>query len=298
MNPLIFLHIPKAAGATFRQIILYQYGPKVLFDRFKNKKNRNIVYKIDDSNVALEIQKFKNLPLEVREKIILLYGHMDFGLHEYLPNPSSYITMLRDPVDRIISHYYFVLSSPTHYLYKTVKEKNLSLKEYVTSGISKELDNCQTRHICGLYDAVDYGKCTDEMLNIAKRNLNEYFKVIGIQERFDESLVLMQSHLNWRLPIYTKLNITKNKPSRNSLTLAEIDSIKENNLQDISLYNYVKEKFVNEIKELGDQFQKKLSTFKIINKAYQNIYPYIKPSINKIEYYSKQIYKRKIYSGL
>ena len=77
-------------------------------------------------------------------------GHMGFGLHDYLPQGASYITMLRDPIDRIVSHYYYVLQNQGHYLHKEVAGKGLSLEQFADSALSTELDNGQTRVLAGL----------------------------------------------------------------------------------------------------------------------------------------------------
>lgn len=87
-HSLIFLHIAKASGSTLHRIIERQYPAEV-------------IYSIDGLNVAESTNKFKNLSREQRQKIKVLKGHMSFGLHEYLPRPSTYITMLREPVERV-----------------------------------------------------------------------------------------------------------------------------------------------------------------------------------------------------
>ena len=65
---------------------------------------------------------------------------------------SKYITFLRDPVERLISHYHYVLRRPKHYLYEQVVKDGLSLSDYVTSDISPELSNHQVRMISGRED--------------------------------------------------------------------------------------------------------------------------------------------------
>ena len=80
---------------------------------------------------------------------IVIRDHAGYGFHRALDQPFTYITMLRDPADRIISHYYFVLRKAGHYLYKEVTSRNMTLRDDVVSGISSELDNGQTRLVSG-----------------------------------------------------------------------------------------------------------------------------------------------------
>src|SRR5690606_18742995 len=128
----------------------------------------------------------------------LIKGHMPFGVHEYLPNESTYITMLRDPVERVISHYDYVLRRTTHHLRARIIESNMDLEAYVTSGITHEMDNGQVRLLSGHDDDLPFGACSELHLQQALRNLREHFSVVGLAERFDHSILLMQHALGWR----------------------------------------------------------------------------------------------------
>ena len=133
---LLFLHIPKAAGTTFHYVLSRQFSPDEILT-------------IDGSDPESFIEEIKNLPIGDKLRVKCVKGHMPFGLHAYFPQPGTYITFLRDPVDRIISHYYYLRRSPQHYLYEVVTSKHMSLADYATSGISSELLNGQTHLISG-----------------------------------------------------------------------------------------------------------------------------------------------------
>ena len=79
---VIFLHIPKAAGTTLTRIL----------ERYYNKDR---IFVIWGRRLQESIGEFTSLPAASRAEIMLLRGHMPFGLHEHLPEPSTYITMLR-----------------------------------------------------------------------------------------------------------------------------------------------------------------------------------------------------------
>ena len=115
---LIFMHIPKNAGATLHPVLERHYG----------KRTRHSI------NVADDIEAFKRLPQAQRDRIRLLKGHMPFGLHEYLAGRSAYITLLRHPAERIVSHYYYVKRMPKHYLYHHIAA-GMSLAEFASAAI-------------------------------------------------------------------------------------------------------------------------------------------------------------------
>ncbi len=263
---LIFLHIPKAAGSTLYPVIDRHYDPAV-------------IYTIDGSRTWESMKEFASLPDERRRKIRVLKGHMTFGMHRYLFGPSTYITLLRDPVERIISHYYYVLRTPVHYLYDKVKSGNMTLKDYVQSRLSTELDNGQTRLICGVKDVlfgdeedeVPFGECSREMLEIAKKNLLDHFSVVGLTERFDETLVLLKRIFGWRMPFYTMRNVTKNRPRKESIDRETLALIEKQNKLDLELYRFAEDLFKRKIAEQGSSFEKEVRRFQAINAVYSKI---------------------------
>src|ERR1043165_3931345 len=132
---LIFLHIPKAAGTTLHSILEMHYAPA----------NQCSIYDPEQAAKVLPLA-----PRVQREAIRLLKGHLAFGLHEHLIGQSTYITLVRDPVDRIASHYYYVKRMPGHYLHNAVVGQNMSLQDYASSKLTDELDNGQLRLLAGV----------------------------------------------------------------------------------------------------------------------------------------------------
>lgn len=133
---VIFLHIPKTAGTTLRSIICRQYESNTIATFFPVGK-----YPLK------EFKEFKkDIEKQVRD-IKCLTGHVCMGwqCHELFPQTSTYITFLRAPVDRVISLYYFIRERPDHLLYNTLKSKKMGLAEFVSSGMTSEIDNGLTR---------------------------------------------------------------------------------------------------------------------------------------------------------
>jgi hypothetical protein len=270
---LIFLHIPKAGGSTLHKIIERQYKSDTIFN-------------IDGTRVQESIDEFKKLPEVQRGKIRVLKGHMWFGLHKYLPHPSTYITLLREPVDRMISHYYYILQEPRHYLYETVTSHRMNLKDYVCSGISAELDNGQTRLLSGIED-INVAKCSPALLESAKKNLDEHFAVIGLTERFDETLILLKRAFGWKTLFYDKEKVTRNRPRRKDVSKDTLNAIEKHNELDINLYQYVKELFEAQISQQVSFFEKELKLFKLLNNFYSHyrkVYSFPRYMVRKIHY--------------
>jgi hypothetical protein len=93
-------------------------------------------------------------------------------------------------------------------------------------------ENVQTKMIAGAdYDA----PCTTETLLRAKENL-QHFSVLGLTERFEESLALMKLRFGWKLESYSSFNVTRTRPKRRDLPQSTLDLIAERNRFDIELY--------------------------------------------------------------
>ena len=158
-------------------------------------------------------------------------GHMLFGLHAILPQPATYITVLREPVDRVISSFYFMRNYKLHPLYWKFKLENWSLEDFVRRS---PRENVQCKIIAG---AAYEKPCTAEICERAKENLVRYFSVVGLFERFEESLALMKLRFGWKLQRYLSFNVTRSRPRKADVPRSTLDLIAEKNAFDISLYN-------------------------------------------------------------
>lgn len=247
---VLFLHIPKAAGTTLHSIIHDVYPAENVYD----------IPLIDIEDFKKE---FKNYPDCKKQNIKLLKGHMYYGLHELMPGPCTYITMLRDPVERVVSYYYYVRGLPGHHAHKAAIR--MELGEFIINNSTIEVNNDQTRRISGM-DQV-YPE-TGEMLSLAKSNLREKFSVVGITERFDESLILLQETLGWKIKTYSRLNQTGSRPEVKNISSGTLKIIEDFNRMDIELYRYACGLFEERIAAFQPRFNRHLKRFRFSNSMY------------------------------
>lgn len=266
-KPLIlFVHIPKTAGTTLGAILVRLYGRDHVFTCHPDPKV-----------LGVTPQDFKQMPPEEQLQYQVMRGHFGFGIHKtFREEPSTYITVLREPVDRAVSHYYYARGLTSHYLHQKIVDENLSLQDYVTSGICLEMDNGQTRLLIekGGY-TTPFGECPPEFLEQAKQNLREHFAVVGTSERFDETLVLAQTILKWSPPVYLSwLNVGRDRMKREQVPPDVVTAIQQCNALDMELYDYVNKLLDTLIAKHVRFFQLKLFWFRTLNGLYQQFFKF------------------------
>jgi hypothetical protein len=234
---LIFLHITKTGGTTLYSVLDRQFP-------------RPSVYHMPVRQTDQMLADLLAMPDEQRRGIRLIRGHIVFGVHRALPQACGYITMLRDPVDRIVSHYYYVLATPQHRNHELVTRRAMSLADYATSGLTSDLDNGQTRVVSGIGDEVPIGGCHREHVELAIEHIDQHFALAGVTERYDETLLLAAHLLGWRDLHYERHNVTPRRAALNEVPEADRRAIAEYNAADVHLYQQVRRRFDAQIAAL------------------------------------------------
>jgi hypothetical protein len=252
-HTVIFLHIPKTAGSTLHRIIKRQYRPAHLYHV---------------GSAADSLSTFQQLPEKQRGRIRFLMGHFEMGVEAWLPRPSTYFTILRDPITRIASYYAHVRRDPDHYCHQLVTTQKMDLETFVRSGADVMVNNGQTRMIAGVLYDIPFGKCTPDILETAKHYLDERFLFVALTEQFDESLLFMQSLLGWRTVYYASRNANPQANGNKLLTEAARQAILEVNQLDMALYAFASTRFAAQITAQGQLFTRRLQSFQSGNRRF------------------------------
>jgi hypothetical protein len=226
-DTIIFVHLPKCGGTTLNRLIEWEYPP-------------TRVYSIDPSFFKSSYRRLLAAAPSRLARMRVIQGHMPFGVHRLLTQKATYITVVRDPVDRGISEYYYALSRVVHPQNRMMKR--LTLEEYIRM---TPYANVQTKLIAGQDPGYDFlgGDCTDETLALAKANLAKHFSLVGLTERFDETLALAKILFGWKIRNYAHFNVTSSRPQKEEVPAEIRDVIRDRYRYDAQLYEYARELF-------------------------------------------------------
>ena len=270
---LAFLHIPKTAGTTLHLIIERQYHPQQVVSIHTAKDN------------AEQISRIANLSTELKQDIKVIKGHTFLGWHQILPQPCVYFTLLRDPVERFISNYFFMLKKEGHLLGQKLIEQGVSLEDFVNWPGE---DNYQTRFLAKDINESNLdlkeNECTYQTFERAKSNLSKNFAVVGTLEEFDRTLMLLKKTFGWNNIFYKVKNQNKQRLPKSSIPQETLAAIKEKNKFDLELYQYATEKLHSLIEEQGSSFIKEVEDFQNINCSKLGQFSaWISSSANKVQ---------------
>jgi Sulfotransferase family len=266
---LLFLHVHKTAGTTLHRIIEREYNP------FH-------IYTIEGARIEWSIDHLKKLPLRRRAALQVVKGHMSFGLHEQLPQPSTYITFLRDPVERCISSYYYSKGNRFNPFYKRIAAENLDLRSFLD--IAPWNNNLQCKTIAGIdrrefrpwelfrqmtrpgeapADRSQDRWSNTETLERAKENLRHYFGFVGLTERFSHSLILLKHLFGWKVSSYSSYRKSRNRPKTAALDAGVLAAVEERNRYDRALYEFGKKMFESMLEQASVDFEKEAAALRI-----------------------------------
>ncbi len=228
IKTIVFLHIPKTAGTSIVNFLIKGLD-------LKEEEVYNCGFRAK-THIEGNINFIKLSSYE-KQKYKFICGHVEYFLLQSIDYPHFSFTLLRNPVDRIISLYFYILENEKHHLHKIVKENKMNISDFMRSGLWIELDNGMLRRLIGALN-VPYGRCNYKMLEVAKYNLENKINLFGFQEKFDEFINIISDIFSIENRSYKKENVTKNRKSLDDIDKEAINIIKIFNTLDLELYDY------------------------------------------------------------
>jgi hypothetical protein len=252
---LCFIHLPKTAGSTFTAILDANFHVQEICPEPHHLSE--LYPEAQTAKKSEELAQFLT-------RFQLIRGH--FSYHEISPllTQPLYLTMLRDPIDRVISVYEFFKRSRERGQAETADYQTLmdatanGLLAFVQDPdpvVRYRTSNFQTRQLTS-YNAVSSDLSDRTFIESAKQNLNR-FAFVGLTEQFQQSVLLLAYVFGWYPVVeYQNLRVVTQKPRRHGIEPEVIEAIAAQNQLDIELYEHAK-------KQLNDRFNHMVETLNI-----------------------------------
>ncbi len=206
---LLFIHIPKTAGTSFRQAAEKYFGKEhTFYDYTPNsvETSSQIINKIYNAK-----DPYAFYALLQNHPHSFLSGHFPVVKYTALYETQNVVSFVRDPVSQVISHFNHF---KTHSNYKN------TIEEFI---LEPRFQNIQSRML-------------------ANKPLSLY-GFLGITERYEESIELFNTIYSTEIEV-----IHTNKKHKEAMNVGELDDeligkIKKVNAKDIAFYESVCKQF-------------------------------------------------------
>lgn len=216
---LVFDHIPKTAGTTFRRSYLTCALPR----------DERLILSGGEHNES-ERQRLISMTPDKRQRLRVVAGHGAESLRPHLPG-ARFITLIRDPVDRAISSY---LHARFHEggdeLWAAVRQNGLTLGEFVRRYVPPD---AQSRLLVGDdYTSLDAGRM--------RQRLRARYALVGYTEAFAEFVFLLHRTEGLPLCLFND-RLVRAERSEYVPPAADIDLVRQLTEADTCLHRIVRE---------------------------------------------------------
>jgi hypothetical protein len=277
---ILFNHIPKSAGSTMKHVLWRAVGADRVLSSLVHRAHRERI-----AAIAAELDR----RLDGRYAVA---SHVGCGVEEWLPARHSYpaFTLLRDPIERTVSRYWHYRSGPNYRsdAGRAAGSKRMpagmSLERFLDESVLHSF-NVQTAFLGGLWARhhlegapLTRSRFDERLLAEAKRKLESH-AVVGLTERFDETLLLLRDAFGWprRRTTYRRMNVGS-AGRRSGLGDRDREAVRASNELDIELYEFAQELFESRLAERVSDPDRRVRGFRRLNRAYDRVYPVTLPA--------------------
>lgn len=218
LNKFVFIHIPKSAGTSFRQMMIDAFGQD----------------KIGWLGVNASVEDLFNEKTERNQSYQLVGGHFSYcGARPIYGPEYQYLATLREPISRAISLHNFIITQPDHYLYEQLVSISMLEAIETVEAFRGLIENAQCACL-----SPNEEKSSEIAIDSIKRNnifVNTVDQMPKIQTFLEE-----KTGLSFNISAYRE-----NAGGAGYLSCEEYNSIdlkshlNKINEQDIELYKYI-----------------------------------------------------------
>ncbi len=214
LAPLVFIHIPKTAGTSFKHRLLAEYGSSGV----------GMVYRVEDRSAALKAT--------LNQDVKAVSGHFGMGELETAIDKSRPIrlyTLVREPVAQTVSHFLHRNRD------RELTERNEVFERFEEFLLRPPGCNVQSLLLSGI-QRPEWEHASNEKVWQGVLDRWDRFELIGTTENYEKSLAIVRAQMSW-----PKRKIEHRNPVRQREWAAELSEnfkskILEANVLDAALH--------------------------------------------------------------
>jgi len=254
---LLFIHMPKAAGTSFRDLLARRLSPAE-------------VLSVGDPNTRSVAEE-----LVEADRYTFVHGHFSFAVANSFSRLPFLFTVLRDPIERAISAFYFMQQQSSQmereaaagmvspkYASDFIKAREMTLPEFIRyepalaawhlGNVQVELLSCPDIEKRSRHHANDTIQISAKDVDLARARL-AIFDAFGLAERLPESINCLAHALKTRpFGEMAWCNKTRSRPTPADLDPSVMDELQRLTEYDKQLYEFAAELFELRLRKAGD----------------------------------------------
>jgi hypothetical protein len=242
---LIFLHIPKTAGISVCLALVEKHARGEIFHIRSPVHVKAPIFSEDFG----PHEDFVRLPRDQRARFRCVVGHMSFGLHEHIPGPVRYFTVLRDPLERFLSQ--------VGQYNRMVKRNELAANARAVSVEEfarlkpQQMQNPQALLLSGMDPGEFRAVPGEELLDLLQQRLRTCFRAVGTVERFGETMHVLSRTSGWTPFSPQRANVGDRRPQRGELSSEFIQRFEAANRVDQALFQFADQLLSEALQRVG-----------------------------------------------
>lgn len=194
----VVLHIPKTAGQTLGRQFAAHLQPAEWAALYPPAPPGTVAV---DDEIGDELRAWvaEHLADKNTEHLRVLFGHWAYwGVHQLLPNASEarFATFFREPVDRVISLYFYSMRKTDSFLWREVTENNWTIEQWWEKSRNIRRLNGQLRHLLLDDPTIRSRALTQADLDEGLRRVEQMW-FVGLTETFESDASFLRGELGF-----------------------------------------------------------------------------------------------------
>lgn len=223
MQKILHFHIPKTAGTAIRHYFIDQLGEKCVSPSIVGSRLADALLLWSDLDVVS--------------------GHFLLHQGDQLPLDRCCVTVLRDPIDRFLSEFFFSKTDNADRLRDT-RVHALDLESYLESLSGQELDtiSSQIEMLYSLGTSSQEALSPDEKLAASLRALDR-FEFVGVQHELEDFTCMLDAKFCWKKHKLSFKNVTSQRIKPSELSVQQLRKLRILLEREFDLYHYAQQHF-------------------------------------------------------